>query len=42
MNDAVYCSVLQCVAGCCSALQCGAVWCNVLQRVTVVYSIEID
>jgi len=32
-NDAVYCSVLQCVAVSCSVLQCVAVCCSVLQCV---------
>ena len=33
-EDAVCCSVLQCLAVCCSVLQCVAVCCSVLQCVT--------
>ena len=38
-DDAVCCSVLQCVAVCCSVLQCLAVCCSVLQCVAVCCSV---
>jgi len=38
-QDAVCCSVLQCVAVCCSVLQCVAVCCSVLQCVAVCCSV---
>ena len=39
LNDAVCCSVLQCVAVCCSALQCVALCCSVLRCVAVYCSV---
>jgi len=39
VQEAVCCSVLQCVAVCCSVLQCVAVRCSVLQCVAVLWSL---